>query len=185
MLLSGCVLSRFCCVQLCETLWPTRLLCSSDSPGKNTGVGCHALLQGIFLTQGSNPNLSCLLHCWWILYHWATRKAPLVYVVCILVNTEFKGNVLSSIILVFFYYLISVNDTIIYPVEQANSQPWQSSSNPSLRFFLLNIRWVYPPLHSSTPYQYQHPSLSHCHISPGLQHSLWSTCFLFFSSNPF
>ena len=33
-----------------------------DSPGKNTGVGCHALLQGIFLTQGWNPHLSCLLH---------------------------------------------------------------------------------------------------------------------------
>ena len=31
-----------------------------DSPGKNTGVGCHALLQGIFPTQGSNPGL---LHC--------------------------------------------------------------------------------------------------------------------------
>ena len=28
-----------------------------DFPGKNTGVGCHALLQGIFLTQGSNPHL--------------------------------------------------------------------------------------------------------------------------------
>ena len=32
-----------------------------DSPGKNTGVGCHALLQGIFPTQGWNPLLSCLL----------------------------------------------------------------------------------------------------------------------------
>ena len=32
-----------------------------DSPGKNTGVGCHALLEGIFLTQGSNPYLLCLL----------------------------------------------------------------------------------------------------------------------------
>ena len=32
-----------------------------DSPGKNIGVGCHALLQGIFLTQGSNPSLFCLL----------------------------------------------------------------------------------------------------------------------------
>ena len=31
-----------------------------NSPGKDTGVGCHALLQGIFLTQRSNP---CLLHC--------------------------------------------------------------------------------------------------------------------------
>ena len=35
-----------------------------DSPGKNTGVGCHALLQGIFPTQGSNPGLP---HCRWIL----------------------------------------------------------------------------------------------------------------------
>ena len=33
-----------------------------DSPGKNTGVGCHSLLQGIFLTQGSNLVLLCLLH---------------------------------------------------------------------------------------------------------------------------
>ena len=32
-------------------------LCSWDSPGKNTGVGCHALLQGIFLTQRSNLHL--------------------------------------------------------------------------------------------------------------------------------
>ena len=48
---------------LCD-LMDCHLLGSSahgDSPGKSTGVGCHALLQGIFLTQGSNPRLSCLL----------------------------------------------------------------------------------------------------------------------------
>ena len=33
---------------------PARLLCPWDSSGKNTGVGCHALLQGTFLTQGMN-----------------------------------------------------------------------------------------------------------------------------------
>ena len=38
-----------------------RLLCPWSFPGKNTGVGCHALLQGIFLTQGSNLHLLCLL----------------------------------------------------------------------------------------------------------------------------
>ena len=48
--------------QLCSTLRPhrlqsTRLLCPRDFPGKNTGVGCHFLLQGIFPTQGSNPGL--------------------------------------------------------------------------------------------------------------------------------
>jgi len=36
-----------------------------DSPGKNTGVGCHALLQGIFPTQGSNAGLP---HYRWIPY---------------------------------------------------------------------------------------------------------------------
>ena len=40
---------------------PTRFLCPWDSPGKNTGAGCHFLLQGIFQTQGSNLRLLCLL----------------------------------------------------------------------------------------------------------------------------
>ena len=43
-------------------LQPTRLLSPWDSPGKNTGVGCQALLQGIFPTQGSNLGLLHLLH---------------------------------------------------------------------------------------------------------------------------
>ena len=49
-----------------------------DSPGKNTGVGCHAFLQGIFPTQGSNPGL---LHCRRILYclsHQGRLFPPLV-----------------------------------------------------------------------------------------------------------
>ena len=40
-----------------DGLLPTRLLCPWDFPGKTTGMGCHALLQGIFLTQGSNLHL--------------------------------------------------------------------------------------------------------------------------------
>ena len=46
-----------------HALEPTRLLCPWDFPGKNTGVGHHALLQRIFPTQGSNPPL---LHCKWM-----------------------------------------------------------------------------------------------------------------------
>ena len=38
-----------------------KVLVAWESPGKSTGVGCHALLQGIFPTQGSNPRLVCLL----------------------------------------------------------------------------------------------------------------------------
>ena len=50
-------------LQLCPTLCdPSRLPRPWDSPGKNTGVGCHALLQGIFLTQELNLSLLCLLH---------------------------------------------------------------------------------------------------------------------------
>ena len=43
-------------------LQPAKLLCPWDSPGKNTGVGCHVLLQGIFPTQGPNQHFLCLLH---------------------------------------------------------------------------------------------------------------------------
>ena len=52
-------------------LQPIRLLCSWDSPGKNTGVGSQVLLQGIFLTQASNLGLLCLLH-------WLVGSLPLV-----------------------------------------------------------------------------------------------------------
>ena len=46
-------------------LQPTRLLCPCNSPGKNTGVGCHFLLQEIFPTQGLSPGL---LPCRQMLY---------------------------------------------------------------------------------------------------------------------
>src|SRR5574341_916161 len=56
------MLSQFSCFQFFGTQWTVAagFLCSWNSPGKNTGVGCHALLQGIFPTQGLNPRL---LHC--------------------------------------------------------------------------------------------------------------------------
>ena len=67
--------TRVCCFCVCacqatsvvsDSVWPyglqpARILCPWDSPGKSTGVGCHALLQGIFMTQGLNLCLLCLL----------------------------------------------------------------------------------------------------------------------------
>ena len=50
------------------------LLCPWNSPGKNTRVGCHSLLQGIFPTQVSNPGL---LHCRWILYRLSHQGTPI------------------------------------------------------------------------------------------------------------
>ena len=68
--------SNYACVYVlvtesCPSLWdphgqePARLLSPWNSPNNNTWVGCHFLLQGIFLTQESNPGL---LHCRQILY---------------------------------------------------------------------------------------------------------------------
>ena len=113
-------------LQLCRTLQhhglqPARLLCPWDSPGKNTRAGCCALLQGIFLTQGLNPHLLCLLH-------WQAGSLPpvpagnlhwrLIHILCpwkkdhhrnnrfvvlknegqphIIVNISFKRNKLAS-----------------------------------------------------------------------------------------
>ena len=56
-----------------------RLLCPRDSPGKNIGVDCHALLQGIFLTQGLNSDFLHLLHCRQVLYHRVTGEASLSF----------------------------------------------------------------------------------------------------------
>ena len=68
-------------LQLCPTLCDP-MVCSppgssvhGDSPGKSTGVGCHALLRGIFPTQGWNSGLLQLLPCRWILHRRATREA--------------------------------------------------------------------------------------------------------------
>ena len=45
-----------------DGLQPAKLLCPWDSPGKNAGVRCHFLDQGIFPAQKSNLHLPCLLH---------------------------------------------------------------------------------------------------------------------------
>ena len=61
----------------CPTLgtpWTVRLLCPWDSSGKNIGVGCRFLLQGIFLTQKSNPGL---LSAGRFFIDWVTREVLL------------------------------------------------------------------------------------------------------------
>ena len=68
-----------------------RLLCPWNSLGKNTGVGCHSLLQGIFLTQGSNL---CPLHCRQFLYHLSHQGSPNSFLV------DFKKSTDHSVCLV-------------------------------------------------------------------------------------
>ena len=73
------------CVRLAAQLYPTlqpqglypiRLLCPQDLLSKNTGVGSHSLLRGIFPTQGSNPGL---LHCRRFLYL-GRQRSPAFYI---------------------------------------------------------------------------------------------------------
>ena len=71
--LEGCVYVCACSV-MSDSLWShglqtTKLLCPWDFPGKNTGVGCHFLLQGILLTQGLNLRL----------LHWQADSLPLYH----------------------------------------------------------------------------------------------------------
>ena len=79
---SPCVCMQALLLSCVRLLWPhglgpAKLLCSWNSPGRNTGVGCHALLQGISPTQGSN------LH----LLHWQEDSLPL----CHLMSQQFHS----------------------------------------------------------------------------------------------
>ena len=67
-----CCLFTKSCLTLCHPVEPARLLCPWNFPDKNTGVGCHLLLQGIVPTQGSNPHLLLWRQ---IPYYLATREA--------------------------------------------------------------------------------------------------------------
>ena len=84
--MSGVCLVAPSCLTLCDSVdcstpgFPVlhhllaRLISPGDSPGKNTGVGFHALLQGIFPTQGLNTGL---LHSRQILYQLSYQGSPL------------------------------------------------------------------------------------------------------------
>ena len=63
------------CPSLCDPMdcSPPGSSVRVDSPGKNAGVGCHALLQGVFPTQGSTSGLP---HCRWILYCLSHQGSP-------------------------------------------------------------------------------------------------------------
>ena len=81
-------------------LKPTRFLCSWNFPSKNTGLDCHFLLQGIFLTQELNPLVLCLPH-------WQADSLALHHLgrPCICIHTSIT---ISLFILLF--YVISKRD---------------------------------------------------------------------------
>ena len=76
LLTGGGLVTESCLTLRPHGLEPTSLLCSWDFQARILGVGCHFLLQGIFLTQGSTPRFLCLLSCRQILYPLSHQGSP-------------------------------------------------------------------------------------------------------------
>ena len=114
------------CVQVCSGmcdslqppgLQPAKLLCPWNVPAKNTGVGCHFHLQGIFPTQGLNLHLLLLLH-------WQAESLPLchlginlqnLFVICVILAIKYEINGFLHFFILDFYCLISSQwDMIFY-----------------------------------------------------------------------
>ena len=94
-------------------LQPARLLCPWDSLGKNTGVACHALLQGNFLTQGLNPGLP---HCRQILYY--LSHSDFIY---------FKLNQMIKCIFIFNFLAAPCSTGILVSNQGSNLRPCSGS----------------------------------------------------------
>ena len=127
-------------------LQANRLLCPWDSPGKNTGVGCHALLQGIFPTQGPNPDLphcgqilDCLSHQGSLLKPVAVYKDPALIPRLLWHSTACLCK--NSSLVIANLAFCSVNQTSIVSLAKSNrfiKSEDSSSQNSKLQ---LNFHW--------------------------------------------
>ena len=99
-----------------------------NSPGKNTGVGCHALVQRIFPTKGSNPGL---LHCRRILYHLSHQKRQIMHSVSI----QFSHSVMSD--------SLQLHGLQHARLPCPSPTPWACSNS------CLSSQWCHPTISSS------------------------------------
>ena len=84
---------------------PAKLLCLWNCPGRNTGVGCHFLPQGIFPAQGWNP-------CLWGLLHWQLDSLPLV-------PSEKSWNIVYN-----RWRIVSIHEYAIHSVIYSSNINW-------------------------------------------------------------
>ena len=134
-----------------QGLQPTRLLCLGDSPGKNTGAGCHFLLQGIFPTQGSNLCLLCLLH-------WPAVSSPLAQLEIVL-QLFYKSHILLHLVQKQFSYSLTLLACLLF-------------SNLCLLLSLFNLKQffkLYQPIKScsflkTVPFNFHYNSFIHSFI---------------------
>ena len=123
------------CLALCDPMdcIPPGSSVHGDSPGKNTGGVCHALLQGIFPIQGSNTGL---LHCRQTLYHLSYQGSPRTVrqpVNCLFftqaASTWRLGSLSSRVAIVLKTLMTLISDT--FP----QTELWQHWSKRSLYCF--------------------------------------------------
>ena len=134
-------------------LQPIRLLCPWDSPGKSTAAGCHALLQGIFPTQGLNPGL---LHCRRILCQLRQQGSHKGGIICIC-EVIIPSCASSSPAFLMMYSAYKLNK------QGDNIEPWRApfliwnqstvpcpvltvASWPAYRFLRRQVRWSGIPI---------------------------------------
>ena len=110
---AGGLVAKLCLTLATPQIVAPRLLCAWDSPGKNTGVGCHFLLQGSFATQEWNPGL---LHCRWVLY-----------------QLSYKGSCISPPLLTYalnsFSYDLSQTSSLSIMCIRRSQSKWQLHSS--------------------------------------------------------
>ena len=155
--------------------WPTRPLCPWNSSGKNTGDGSYSLLQGIFLTQGSNPGP---LHCRQILYHLSYQGSP------VLTDKEVQGREVRFIAQ---SPKASQNradylEIHIYIYREGNGNPLQCSclENPMVR----GAGWaaVHGVAKSRTWLKRLSSSSIHTYVSSSVNHLFIFHAFYFYST---
>ena len=135
------VLSHSVVLNLCDPVdcSPPASSVHGDSPGKNTGVGGYALLQGISPTQGSNPYL---LHCRWILYRLSYQGSPVGMIKHLKSNSQIDYYHLCScstlIFAVFAFYHSSCKEAQLCNETSSKGKqchimlkPWTTSSSSS------------------------------------------------------
>ena len=145
-------------------LYPTRLLCPWDSPGRNTGVGSHSHLQGIFPAQGSNPGI---LLCRQILYHLSHHRSP-VCLLCIWVYSHahtclythaFEYACVHMLMVIYTCIHICIHtythtQTYIYTPGDSNivSQGWEPLHRPLIPKFDCTFRILFSTIPNLRPH---------------------------------
>ena len=172
-------INMLCCAVLCLVTQSCPTLCNlmdcsppgssvhGDSPGKNTGVGCNALLQGIFPTQGLNPGLP---HCRWIRYQLSYQGSPINMLILP------KYIIYASVQFSSVQFNRSVVSDSLGPHESQHARPPCPSATPRVHSDSRpSSQWCHPTISSSVvPFSSCPQSFSASESFPMSQRSAWS-----------